>query len=390
MLTNMELNKLPKMKSGDRGFSLIELLIVMAIFTTVIAISASVFTTIIGPSKQEAKIGEAQLESMVGIQMLISDIQNAGFGLPHTFGSQIVNYAEAAAGNAALFNDAPNGVPRAITGSHILDPTYGTVSHLAVKGSCVAMNATSQRWSQVGVGGNFVGVANAVARDQTQTNDHVIVLNMESDPMNPTRDYRRLVLNAGSFDVTQATSTALPSAVAPTRQYTLGVQIVSAVNVAYGIDTGALRMPFNRADYFINASNVPVNCAPNTGTLTKNTLNHATGAFTTVPIIDCVASFQVFYGLSSSVDSQQVVQFTDNLNLMNAQTIRETLREVRVYILMHEGRRDDNFTYNTFTGATANSIRLGTPQIFWDYSLNANQLNYRWKVLSFIVSPKNL
>jgi hypothetical protein len=171
----------------------------------------------------------------------------------------------------------------------------------------------------------------------------------------------------------------------------------------YGIDPDTnLTKPFNRADYYITTTNVPSGCAPNTGVLRKAIVTQTNGTFPAanlLPILDCVADMQVIYrldidengaiGTSSNADGSTVsssegasvatVQATFN----SAELIRKRLKEVRVYILTHEGQRDTGYTYPSTT-ITVGEFGLGR-----DFDVSA-QRNYRWKVITLVVEPKNL
>jgi hypothetical protein len=166
----------------------------------------------------------------------------------------------------------------------------------------------------------------------------------------------------------------------------------------YGINTAADPSPvrpFNRADYYISrsiAADIPDRCAPNTGILYKAVMNHdATGTFPAAPqvLLDCVADMQVIFGLDNDLDGsfQNGVGgdgYSDSLAVLtSAQTVRTRVKEVRVYVLTHEGGRDPSYTHPAAT------IHVGEPGLGRDVVLGAN-VNYRWKVYRLAVKPLNL
>jgi hypothetical protein len=185
----------------------------------------------------------------------------------------------------------------------------------------------------------------------------------------------------------------------------------------YGVDSGSLRMPFNRADYFVKVpdpatdSPLPQFCAPRTGVLYKATVNQGTsslaGAYAKIPLLDCVADMQVVLGWDisdggkansvnaySSVDglvvSTAVTGFqTSNIAawLGNAQALREHLKLVKVYILVQEGKRDVNYTFPTPSIVVGDS---GETSLTRSYALTTAQQQYRWKLYRIIVRPRNL
>ncbi|HZV82821.1 MAG TPA: prepilin-type N-terminal cleavage/methylation domain-containing protein, partial [Geobacteraceae bacterium] len=83
---------------GEQGFSLTELIVVMAIFLTIMLITSSTFKTIVNQSSQQSKSIETQIEGIVGLEVLRSDMEQAGFGLPWSFQNTPV-YAESVLGS---------------------------------------------------------------------------------------------------------------------------------------------------------------------------------------------------------------------------------------------------------------------------------------------------
>ena len=174
--------------------------------------------------------------------------------------------------------------------------------------------------------------------------------------------------------------------------------------MVYGVDPGSsnLRMPFNRADYFISTVDelgnniVPNRCAPNTGVLVKATVNHSNGNFTVLPLLDCVADMQVIYGLDTNVDGDfdpahdAADIYSEDLTALTAQTIHEQVRQVRVYILAHEGQKDTTFTYPASTVDVDGDVGLGRT-FNLATSIGAPEYQqYRWKLFKVIVTPNNL
>src|SRR3990172_4070297 len=130
-------------------------------------------------------------------------------------------------------------------------------------------------------------------------------------------------------------------------------------------------MPINRADYYVSMpGELPSRCAAGTGLLYKATVNHADGGLTELPLLDCVADMQVVF--ITDVDGDGNLEWNnadwpftvgpiDPLNPNPAQLIRAQLRDVRIYILAHEGQRDTSFTFTNFSAgcAVANCLRVG-------------------------------
>lgn len=171
--------------------------------------------------------------------------------------------------------------------------------------------------------------------------------------------------------------------------------------VVYGIspDSAAgLRFPFNRADYYIKdpSTSRPQKCAPNTGILHKRTLNHADGAFTEMPILDCVADMEVVFQKDTNSDALADTA-TDDISLSSASDIRSQVKEIRVYILAHEGQKDTTYTHQvsaddkSMCGNSPTKIYVGDKSVAsgkcFDITTN---VNYRWRLYTIVIMAKNL
>jgi len=90
----------------------------------------------------------------------------------------------------------------------------------------------------------------------------------------------------------------------------------------------------------------------------------------------------------------------EDLNTYTAAEIREHLKEVRVYILAHEGQRDAGYNFSGFStdpivlgacGATCVMVgEVGLGGEAYDLSLIPDYQDYRWKVYTVVVKPANL
>ncbi|MCX5811030.1 MAG: PilW family protein [Proteobacteria bacterium] len=357
------------------GFSLIELLIVTAIISIVIIISSDTFTIILKQSGQQVKVVGSQIDSIIGINVLRSDIEHAGYGLPWKFQTtpSTTNYEAATAITASTYNDLPPNLPRAVlTGN---DTGYNSSDYLVIKSTLAGTSDTAQRWTYI-IKGSTPKVWNSTKLDLTN-GARVIVIKPKVDDNSDNE----LVMNGTTF-FTQYNSATFAAAFSPTK--------TSERFLIYGVDLDTdLRMPFNRADYFIArpTTNMPASCAANTGILYKATVNHADGLLTEMPLIDCVADMQVVFQLDTNndgvVDSQ-----SNNISTLSAKQIRERVKEVRVYLLVQEGQRDTSYTHSP------SIITIGEFGLGRDFNLatiiGTGWQNYRWKVHTLAIKPKEL
>ena len=64
-----------------KGFTLIELIVVMAVFVVVIAISGDAFKTVLQQASKLFRSEESNIEGIVGLEVFRHDLQQAGYGL---------------------------------------------------------------------------------------------------------------------------------------------------------------------------------------------------------------------------------------------------------------------------------------------------------------------
>lgn len=366
---------------GERGFTIIELLVVVLIFGFVLAATSDMFVGILRGYKQQSKIAETNIEGIIGLEMLRRDIEHAGYGLPWMMSG--ASYLEATDVNALVYNDSSSNPPRAI----LSYPDAANRAYLVIKAINVARNDTCTKWTHL----TSTGVpappwtSTNPASENLNSTDRVIVIS----PGTPVTNSRALVVNGSGNFFTQFDPVSLS-----------GFSSSDETRVIYGVDPPApggtpLRMPFNRADYYVSTSNAPGRCASGTGVLYKAIVSQIDGSFTPantniLPLLDCVADMQVVFNLDRNGDGtiSSTTVLTDNLtgNPLSAQQIRDQVKEVSVYILAHEGQRDTGYKHNSnpiLVGGSNFDFNLANPPI-------PNWQNYRWKVYTLVVKPKNL
>ncbi|MBI5420143.1 MAG: prepilin-type N-terminal cleavage/methylation domain-containing protein [Deltaproteobacteria bacterium] len=360
------------MTRRESGFTLIEVMITLVVLFLVMEAVTTFFTGWLRQYKQQSKIAESGVETLIGLEMLRKDIEHAGYGLPW---NNIPGYAEATSG---LLNDSPSNAPRGIVS---LDDnaalSLNGSDYLVIKSAVVGTSPVSKRWTTLMPGGITRNWSDNT--ENFAATDRVIVL----EPGSTGTNWRSLV--PGSFSTTFAGAAAFAAADA------------TQPRVIYGIDGpglgGALMMPFNRADYYVTSAGVPQLCAPGTGMLVKAVVSVDNGTLSApISLLECVASMHVIFFLDTNgdgaIDPPPVNAIPGGYT---AQDIRNQLKEVRVYILAQEGQRDRDYTYSPAT------IPVGDPDsgVGGSYTLdatetNTNQTHFRWKVHTLVVKPSNL
>jgi len=262
--------------------------------------------------------------------------------------------------------------------------------YLVLKSTVAGVDQTAKKWTSKSY--TDAGPLPATAwgqADRDLTSDERVIVIKTTFTNNLPR--QQLIVKGGQFSTTfgQFTTMTLP--------HTPG-DIFHVYGVAPAAGT-ALRMPFNRADYYLKRpANISATCAPNTGILYKAVANHADGSlFPEMPLLDCVADMQVVYGLdttaSGSVNDHldtppaTIAPYADQ-----AETIRNVVKEVRIYILAQEGKKDLSLSFPNKIIRVGESF--GGTVRGRDFNLEdrigSGWQNYRWKVYTIVVRPKNL
>lgn len=389
----------------NRGFSLVELLVVMAMFVIIIAVTGDTFSRIMSQSSLQSKLAASNIEGIVSLEMMRKDLGSAGFGLPWAFDAPIT-YKEVKPGAAdsretiaAAYNATPDTenqtlVPLAVSGGNNVE--LGDVTkmiegsdYLVIRSTSVGASLAAQRWSFM----NYTGISKPTSltpqswtQDNLAANDWVVVVKVGL-----TSSFsKELVTNSGAFTTKYNALTSYEPDQSKVTNYIYGVS-----------STEQPRMPFNRADYYVRrpadteGNRLPQRCAPNTGILYKALVKHSDGTVSGAsefPLLDCVADMQVVYILDSSSNGQTTE--TDSLAGLSAKEIRDQLKSIQVYILSHEGGRDTFYTYPNNTigvGPSPDGQTSGVGRTFnLSTEIGTGWERYRWKVYRFSVNPANL
>lgn len=395
----------------EQGFTLVELMITMVIFVFVIAAASQVFVALLNQFKQQSKIAETNIEGIIGLEIMRRDVEHAGYGLPWVIPATVA-YDEAADAQADDFNDcngaAPCNPPRAIVSGDDMayaspNNVFDNSDYLVIKAVSVAADEVSKKWTYLPFSG-VKTIWTPSSENVNIPNDSVKVIVIS--PGTTDANAKTLVVGGGAFFTTYgSTGSFIPASedLPP--------------NIVYGValdTTASLRLPFNRADYYIwraststATDQVSDRCAPNTGVLRKTVIAHADGDRIPLPLLDCVADLQIAYGLDTNADGIMDLP-TDDISALSATQIREQLKQVRVYILAHEGQRDNNYTFSGFSDTDNDGnpnppfIRVGESdgagalEVGNDFDLstvtpgNTDYLRYRWKLYTIAVAPTNL
>ena len=360
----------------EKGFSLVELLIVMLVLGVVLAASSETFISLLRIYKQQSMISGSYIEGIIGLEMLRRDIQSAGYGLPWVIPAG-TTYQEAA-DDPDDYNDSPAFAPRALLSG--LD-TGGT-AHLVLKATNLGISDVCAKYT------NLLTSESTTVRtiwnrpiDNMDDDDRVIVLS--PGVQGATNDTRKTLVGPTGANLGPLLQLSGVSALRDSNE----TRIIYGVAPADGANP--LRMPFNRADYYVGvpAGSMPGRCAQGTGILYKAVLNHSDGELgEPLPLLDCVADFQVVTHLTGNVTSNGLIVPASSTA---AATIRNQLQEVHIFILTHEGQRDPSYTHpsnSILVGESATRGRIIDLTTLGD----PNWQNYRWKVYTLTAKAYNV
>jgi len=350
------------MSRSERGFTLVEVMISLAILALVMSAVSTFFLGSIRQFKVQSRIAQTGMDMLIGTELLRKDVEHAGYGIPW---NNLPGYNDAASGILDDSGVAPRGIASVNNGG------LNGSDYLVIKAVNVGTSDACRKWTTLQAG-NVKRSWTTVPADAENlgSTDRVIVLSPGSTGTN----WRSLVVPAGWSTTYSNTAAFAPGDTTDTR-------------VIYGVDDGAgLRMPFNRADYFVSTANVPQRCAPNTGVLVKAVVKHSDGALDNpLPLLDCVASMQVQYDLDTDADGTADDLSKNVISGFNAQQIRDQVKQVRISILAHEGVYDNTYLH------PAASIAVGDVLVnLNDAGFLSKGLNYRWKVYTLSVTPQDL
>lgn len=390
---------------NNQGFTLLELIVVMGFFIVIIMISANAFEKIVSMSSQQIKSSESNIQGVVGLEVMRSDLEHAGYGLPWEL-SFVADFEEntKAANSLAngidpkIFNDKnmsaaidSNKVPRAIQSAAAAgagDWENGR-DYLVIKSAFVGMNTVAKKWSYVepDVTTPSIMTIKEWGAENFVKDDWVITLDSKN---------RRLIgvdMDHFSYKVPEKSGGLFipPVAYQPNQD--------TDVYLVYGIKddspASSLRAPYNRVDYYINRpdsnNDISARCAKGTGILYKAVLSHDGGDVASYPLLDCVADMQVIYSLDTNEDGGvDLHSDEDILSSMSSADIRKQLKEIRINILTHEGQKDKSFTYSNSTVQVGEFGRGRSYDLTKLDGIGNDWKNYRWKIYTLVVIPKNI
>ncbi len=358
----------------DRGFTIVELIVVMGILSVVMAAIYTAYSVQLRQGMVEYRLSASEMELQIARSVMEHDIAMAGYGLDK--------------------QDPPSTTPPV---------TVAPVSNTpAAGGDTLTMNGTAlgrasratQAWTFTLTGTNLNQLSGYYSNtDPLQTlksspsSDRIIFINpitqalLEASTTNGDTGTTWLFKYLPSTGSSPNVPDAIPA-------------LVSVL--AYGLTTSAtLSAPYNAVTYSLGGT-PPSTCAPGTFNLQRSENGSAQ------PLLDCVLDFKVAFGIFTGSLTQgipQVISCWDdgtNLATYSITDQRKRLKQVRLFALVQEGQKDSTYSYvNPGTGTQTVRVgdllltKCGGGGFGEDVVIQSNQSNYRWRVLNVAVTPRN-
>ncbi len=372
-----------------RGFTLIELIIAMGIFATVIVGLYSVFDKQLRYQVKEYRLAESEMELGIAKSLIERDLIMAGYGIMDDYST------------------CPT--PSPVSAVTATDGGSGNPDILTLRGTALGIGSrATQEWAAVATGttGTAAFSVSVDDRENLKTGDRIIITNPSGGTYGKTKTLRTQgsywlysYVSPTSKPVSVPSGTTFPS-IEP------GI-VLYAMNVSGETEAS---VPYYTVRYYLGStasSTNPSYCAPQTGSLLRAESRTSTNPTGGDPVISCVLDFQVALGLTDSAASfdpylakNYPINRWDNGTTAASYTpndLNQRLKQIRVYILVQEGNKDSTYTYvNPDPNATApDKIRVGELNLVGgatgrDFQLTSAQRQYRWRVLTIIVTPRNI
>ena len=389
-------NVYKQMIKNKTGWTLIELLVAIAIFAIIIVIPYSMFVKTLKLTTQQYEISKSSIEKLPALEILRRDVETAGFGLPWNLDNKTysevnnsVSFPLYSSFKPSSFNGSSSAAPKAIDGN--IDSGNG-YSYLVLRASAFGTSKAANHWTYMyndnGTEKINIWNSNSISNyNNLLAGDKVIVMSANKRQIAGNSLYYTISNDASHSD-TDPSYYGLP--IPP------GIESVNYL--IYGIKkNNDIAAPFNRIDYALYDEQTPSNiCAQGTHTLGRILFNNNTnGTITKSPFLRCVADFQVWFGID--VNNSGKITWTQNPTSYSALEIRDTnqIKKVIIFILVQNGKVDKNYTFpksSIFVGD--DKLGIGRTFKFNEHGFYQTGLNsykhYRWKLLELVIKPINL
>ena len=358
----------------QRGFSLIEILVTMAIFSVLMTGVFRAYFSQLDHTTREYRLAESEIEQTIAKRIIEQDMLMSGYGLADDYGS-------------LTFDPMPVTV---VNGS-------GTSDELIVRGTSLGIQGREGRaWSYIETFNSGTGSISfrddwEDTRELLTSGNRVILLEPSSKKLLTQNDSGGTERWLYSFTGTTSNVTLVSppaSSAAAFADPQVGVLV-------YGLYTNsshdAAAQPYFSTRYYLGGTS-PAGCAPGTLSLERTESVErdvpAAPSDSVTPMLTCVLDFQVALGLDTDEDGD--VDNWDNGGAVasgyDREQLNKRLKRIKVFYLVQNGHRDEDYTFP----ATDSKVWVGEGSLGREVTLTAEQLKYRWRLVSLSVQPRNV
>lgn len=362
--------------TGQRGFSLPELLITMTIFSVLMTGVFSAYFSQIDHSTREYKVAESEIELGIARRIIEQDLQMSGYGLADVYPTIGAN----------TFDPIPVAVANG--------PNDTDSDALTLMGTALGqLNRGSQGWSYIsGYDTSIPAKLNIKiwndAREDIEVGDRVVLIEPNSKNLliNAANEWLfRYTDTAGITDIVSKIGTSYSSELPAKGVLVYGLYSSSGDDNESVTNYPNLR-PYYAVRYYLGDTGDTLgSCAPGTSSLLRGESVRDQSPIGQ-PLLACVLDFQTAYGLDTN-GSGTIDNWTDLhavVNGLSRENMSEQLKRIKVYVLVQSGNRDRDYTYPLST------VRVGEGSLGREITLTAEQRKYRWRLVSLSVQPRNV
>jgi hypothetical protein len=326
-----------------KGATFVELLIALAIFTVVMTAIFSAYINLARYSTDEYRLAESGMETELAKNIIERDIMMAGYGLADDYGEASVN---------------PR--PVQVTGE---GPGY----NLLLRGTAIGiLSKSSQGWSYV------------------KSDNPMQIEQWDDERENISYGDRVIYLDPSTREILTTAATAV-------FKYPKSPYPLKRGAIVYGLHSNDADLPYYTIKYSLGGT-PPSICAPGTRNLLRAESKDYDPPVSGQPVMNCVRDFQIAFGLDTK-NGDGVIDMWDPFSADTYETkmLGKIIKQIRIYILVQNGNYNPFYIYsNPDPAMSPNMIHVGDSVAGKDISLTERQRNYRWKVISINVMPRNL
>jgi len=323
----------------NRGFTLIELIIAIAIFGILMAVSGRVYRTLVQGMNRQKDVVESDSGKILGLELLRLDLEHVGYGISNNETSR---------------------------------PVVWDGSDLQLRSTINNSNSGTIGWMMLQCS---LGVSPTVLVDRRLDNTVNNVL------LTKERDFITNQSIAASTTVQCTTCQDLNTYLQPANDY-IAMAYPYDSTVTNGCSGGQY---CNVITYTLSTSNPLAKCASGAQNLLRK-VGNGTGE----RVLECVADFEVRFDWDLTGDGDVLDSGEQSLSAIptgaSTSDILTRLKNIDFYVLMQSGKKQQGFT---FSGDLTANGELSSPNTAGGFTTSTvtDFSAYRWKVLKISAKP---